>query len=826
MIREMGMRARGLLLVCLFSLIAGSLLRGGTDAAGVVATAPAYIAYGLNFSPYTEGQDPNLGSYVSEAQLRQRMAIVAPYTKWIRTFGATHGLEAAGRIAREFGLRVAMGAWIGRSASDNDAEIANLIGAAKLGEVDIVIVGSETMLRRDISEKQLLEYISRVKQQAPGVPVTSADVYGELLARPAILAAVDVVLVNYYPYWEGYDVNVAMGATHWWHQLVTAAAGGKPVIVSEAGWPTGGNVIGNAVPSPENSAFFFLNFVSWARANDVPYFYFEAFDESWKAAYEGSQGKHWGVWDKDGNLKPGMERVFAGETIADNWSGNNVPGGPGAPALELAYVPPFGSFDDLEGRVWHVRPADYKVVVYTRAPWPPSGGWWIKPTTGAPLTPILADGSWRTDITTGGVDQQATELAAFLIRNGYAPPLLTGSAVLPEELHANAVAEIQIARSAVSISGQITDTFGLGVGGVTLALTGSGNATTQTVASGKYSFFNLTPSGNYVVTPSKRGFSFTPGNQQVTNLSGARTLDFLARAQNPPIAAGVSPSAGAASSQPFTFTFADPDGWQDLGVVNVLINFWLDGRYSCYLAYSRPLGVLYLVNDAGTALLPELYLGSAASVSNSQCTVYGTGSSATGSGNTLTLTLNIGFKPAYAGTKIIYLAARDLAENNSGWQRLGVWTVPGAASTSPAVAGMTPQRGSGAGPATFTFQFTDNDGWQDLGVVNILVNDWLDGRNACYLAYSRPLGVLYLVNDAGTALLPELYLGSAGSVSNSQCTVYGTGSSALGSGATLTLTLSMSFTSSFAGNRVVYLAARDVAEHKSGWQALGSWTAP
>jgi hypothetical protein len=36
----------------------------------------------------------------------------------------------------------------------------------------------------------------------------------------------------------------------------------------------------------------------------------------------------------------------------------------------------------------------------------------------------------------------------------------------------------------------------------------------------------------------------------------------------------------------------------------------------------------------------------------------------------------------------------------------------------------------------------------------------------------------------------------------------------------------MSFTSSFAGNRVVYLAARDVAEHNSGWQALGSWTVP
>ena len=64
-----------------------------------------------------------------------------------------------------------------------------------------------------------------------------------------------------------------------------------------------------------------MNFVSWAEAEKVSYFYFEAFDESWKVTYEGSQGAHWGVWDKDGNLKPGMEDVFDGKRLSDNWSG-------------------------------------------------------------------------------------------------------------------------------------------------------------------------------------------------------------------------------------------------------------------------------------------------------------------------------------------------------------------------------------------------------------------------------------------------------------------------------------------------------------------------
>ncbi len=119
-----------------------------------------------------------------------------------------------------------------------------------------------------------------------------------VLAHPAVIANSDVVLANYYPYWEGVSIDVAVATLHRWHQRVVAAAPGKSVIVSETGWPGGGNAAGNAVPSPENASFYFLNFVSWARANDVPYFYFEALDETWKTAHEGPQGAHWGSGTK------------------------------------------------------------------------------------------------------------------------------------------------------------------------------------------------------------------------------------------------------------------------------------------------------------------------------------------------------------------------------------------------------------------------------------------------------------------------------------------------------------------------------------------------
>jgi hypothetical protein len=331
----------------------------------------------------------------------------------------------------------------------------------------------------------------------------------------------------------------------------------------------------------------------------------------------------------------------------------------------------------------------------------------------------------------------------------------------------------------------------------------------------------------YVVgTSVSADFPTTAGAAQRDYAGAAEAFVLRTTALNQtPAPAAPSPAAGSGSSRTFTFTFSDPNGWQDLNVVNVLINDFLDGRRACYLAYVRPLNVLYLVNDAGDALLPGLVLNGTGSVSNGQCTVYGSGSSATGSGNTLTLTLNITFSGSFAGNRIVWLAARDAGENNSGWVPAGVWNVPGLPASSPAVGGVVPAAGSGQ-TQTFVFTFSDASGWQNLGVLNILINDYLDGRHACYLAYSRPLGVLYLVNDPGNALLPELYLGSAGSVSNSQCTVYGTGSSASGSGNTLTLTLNVRFSSSFAGERIIYMAARDVAERNSGWQAMGRWTVP
>ncbi len=414
----------------------------GTDWCGSTNSV-AYKVYGLNFSPYMDGQDPNHGSVISEEQIRERMRIIAPYTKWIRTFGSTHGLEHAGKIAHDFGLKVAAEAWLGRYPEINAREMQGLINAAKNGFVDLAIVGSEVLLRGDLTENELIAYIQQFRAEVPGVPVATADVYSALLNHTNVMAACDVILVNYYPYWEGVGINQAVAHLHALHQEMTAKAGGKEVIVAETGWPSAGNQIGDAVPSLKNACFYDLNFVSWARAENVKYFLFEAFDETWKADYEGPQGAHWGLWDKDGVLKQCMQDIFDGMTVQDNWTCREAPGGAGEPEIQFTYVPPYGSFEDLKGQIWHVPPGDYKVAVYIHV----GSGWWTKPYWSRPVTPINCDGTWTCDITTGGMDAEADIIRAYLIPNSYDPPLAGGRSSLPQELMDNAVAYVEVKRS-------------------------------------------------------------------------------------------------------------------------------------------------------------------------------------------------------------------------------------------------------------------------------------------------------------------------------------------------------------------------------------------
>jgi len=257
--------------------------------------------HGLCYSAYSDDQEP--GSIITAEQIRQRIAIIKPFTRWIRTFSCTDGNELIPGIAKENGLNVMVGAWLSDDKEKNEEEIENLINLAKRGMADLVAVGNEVLYRDELSEEELLEYILRVKKQLPDCQVGYVDAYYEFENRPAIATACDVIYANCYPFWEGCHIDYALVYMKNMYYKALLAGKGKRVIISETGWPNVGTPFEEALPSDENALKYFINTQQWSREEGIEIMYFTSFDENWKVGAEGDVGAYWGLWDKEGKPK-------------------------------------------------------------------------------------------------------------------------------------------------------------------------------------------------------------------------------------------------------------------------------------------------------------------------------------------------------------------------------------------------------------------------------------------------------------------------------------------------------------------------------------------
>jgi len=196
-----------------------------------------------------------------------------------------------------------VGVWLDDDREHNDLELENAIRIAAEGHADILAVGNEVLLRGELSEDELLDYMRRAKEGAPGVEVGYVDAYFEFVDHPRITDACDVLLANCYPFWEGCPAEHALLYMKDMYRRVSSVANGKRVIVSETGWPNIGTAEGAAVPSFENAIKYFVDTCRWADEEGIEIFYFSSFDESWKVGAEGDVGAFWGLWDKDGQPK-------------------------------------------------------------------------------------------------------------------------------------------------------------------------------------------------------------------------------------------------------------------------------------------------------------------------------------------------------------------------------------------------------------------------------------------------------------------------------------------------------------------------------------------
>lgn len=291
------------------------------------------------YSGYREGQDPRQEVYPSHEEIREDLITLAKFWSIIRLYDCSQHAETALKVIRDEGLdlKVMLGVDLAAEISNpncpwgaefsdktlfanrqtNSANVDRSIALANLYDniVIAVSVGNEASVEwtdHMVPVNKLVAYARRVKRAVPQ-PVTFCDNYVPWAGKLEPLAAeLDFISVHTYPAWENYTIDNALEYTKQNYRSVVNHFPHKPVVITEAGWPTASNGRGidprNA--SEETQAQYCPQLVEWALEEKILTFIFEAFDEPWKGSPDPLEPeKHWGLFYLDRMPKPVMQHI-------------------------------------------------------------------------------------------------------------------------------------------------------------------------------------------------------------------------------------------------------------------------------------------------------------------------------------------------------------------------------------------------------------------------------------------------------------------------------------------------------------------------------------
>jgi len=222
------------------------------------AAAGTYQAFGrivgLHYETRGKGNAP------TPDQIQQDLSLINQMAKTIRLSAESEEQDLVLQIAAQEELRVVLVAKLGPDLAANDAEIDRLIAIARSNaNVAFVCVGQEALLRGYLNKEQLLELISRARQSI-SVPVTTIEPWTVWRDNSDLVSAVDLIFVPASPYLEGEPIESSVAFVTKRHSYLKTKYPGKPVIISDTGWPSEGPIIGQAVPAPKISGGSWTNF--------------------------------------------------------------------------------------------------------------------------------------------------------------------------------------------------------------------------------------------------------------------------------------------------------------------------------------------------------------------------------------------------------------------------------------------------------------------------------------------------------------------------------------------------------------------------------------
>ena len=298
----------------------------------------------------------------------------------------------------------------------------------------------------------------------------------------------------------------------------------------------------------------------------------------------------------------------------------------------------------------------------------------------------------------------------------------------------------------------------------------------------------------------------------------------------------VSPFNGTGAQgtqQTIAFTASDPGGWSNIGQFDMIINSVASGGNACFFAYFPSLNSIYLFNNSTSGWAGSATLGVASSASNSQCTIFGIGSSATsGPGGALSLTVNVSFSFPIGTLLYYWEQVVENAGSSSGWWQLinsgsspASFFVTRPNDRTPSVGTVSPLV-STTSPGTLAplaFSGTDADGSTDIAEMDVVINSIPNGGTGCFWVFFPYLNAVYLVQTTSPFTWTPVGVNASApqtSASSAYCTLSPNGTSASGSGTAESLNLNFSLSSALWGTNYVWQQITDLSKATSGWQQV------
>jgi hypothetical protein len=274
----------------------------------------------------------------------------------------------------------------------------------------------------------------------------------------------------------------------------------------------------------------------------------------------------------------------------------------------------------------------------------------------------------------------------------------------------------------------------------------------------------------------------------------------------------VSPSNGstnAGTAVTLTANFQHDGGYQQIERADLIVAADApSGLSGCWLVYRVDLNLLYLRSDSGSYLNAGTP-GGGGSAQNSKCTLSAAQSSATRTGDNVSVSFRVTFKEGGAGTHNLILQAQEELTNT--WNTpsdLGNYTVNGF---DPVNVSVTPNSGSvdSGTPVTFSASYSHGGGYSSLERVDLVVGESVEnGLAGCWLIYRVDLNRLYLRGDSGSYLSAGTP-GSSGSAQNSQCILHAAQSTATANGNNVSVNFRVTFKDAIAGAQNLVLQAQE-----------------